>query len=88
MVDVAANFSKFLFYSDPNYQKTIQTAFKEVADALAVLGTINRQITAQQSLVNGVAETYRLAYKRYTEGIEITSVSLMPSDPSMWRSEC
>ena len=52
------------------YEKTIQTAFKEVADALAVQGTIDRQVAAQQSLVDAVAETYRLSSKRYIMGID------------------
>ena len=52
------------------YQKTIQTAFREVADALAMQGTINQQVSAQKSLVNAVAETYRLSNKRYTTGID------------------
>ena len=52
------------------YEKTIQTAFREVADALAVQGTVNQQIAAQQSLVNAVAETYRLSNARYTKGID------------------
>lgn len=52
------------------YEKAIQTAFKEVADALAVQGTVNRQIAAQQSLVDAVAETYRLSNARYTKGID------------------
>jgi multidrug efflux system outer membrane protein len=52
------------------YEKTIQTAFKEVADALAVQGTVNQQLFAQQSLTNAVSETYRLADKRYEKGID------------------
>jgi multidrug efflux system outer membrane protein len=52
------------------YEKAIQTAFREVADSLAVQGTINQQIEAQQSLVNAVAETYRLSRERYTKGID------------------
>jgi multidrug efflux system outer membrane protein len=52
------------------YEKAIQTAFREVADALAVQGTVNRRIAAQQSLVNAVAETYRLSNLRYTKGID------------------
>lgn len=52
------------------YEKAIQTAFREVADALAVQGTIDQQVSAQQSLVNAVAETYRLANKRHTLGID------------------
>ncbi|MBW6486521.1 MAG: efflux transporter outer membrane subunit [Syntrophobacterales bacterium] len=52
------------------YEKAIQAAFREVADALAVRGTVNRQIAAQQSLVAAVAETYRLSQARYTKGID------------------
>ena len=52
------------------YEKTIQVAFREVADALAIQGTIHQQISAQQSLVDGVAETYRLSKKRYTMGLD------------------
>lgn len=52
------------------YEKAIQTAFREVADSLAVQGTINQQVSAQQSLVNAVAETYRLSNKRYINGID------------------
>jgi multidrug efflux system outer membrane protein len=52
------------------YEKAIQTAFREVADALAIKGTINQQIAAQQSLVEAVAETYRLSNARYTKGID------------------
>jgi len=52
------------------YEKTIQTAFKEVADTLAVQGTVDQQVSAQQSLTNAVADTYRLSNKRYTKGID------------------
>jgi outer membrane protein, multidrug efflux system len=52
------------------YEKAIQNAFREVADALAVRGTVGQQVAAQQSLVNAVAETYRLANSRYTLGID------------------
>jgi outer membrane protein, multidrug efflux system len=52
------------------YEKAIQTAFREVADALAVCGTVDEQLSAQQSLVNASAETYRLATARYLKGID------------------
>jgi len=34
------------------YEKAIQTAFREVADTLAVRSTINQQISSQQSIVD------------------------------------
>jgi multidrug efflux system outer membrane protein len=52
------------------YEESIQAAFKEVADALAVHGTVEDQLAAQQSLVDSTAETYRLANVRYTKGID------------------
>jgi len=52
------------------YEKAIQSAFREVSDALAVRGTVNQQIAAQQSLVEAVAKTYRLSNARYTKGID------------------
>jgi multidrug efflux system outer membrane protein len=52
------------------YERAIQTAFREVADALAVQGTINDQLAAQKSLVNSMAATYDLSEKRYTMGLD------------------
>ncbi len=52
------------------YEKTIQAAFREVADALAVEGTVEDQLAAQQSLVNALVETYRLANLRYIKGVD------------------
>ena len=40
------------------------------ADALAVQGTVDQQVSAQQSLTNAVDDTYRLSNKRYTKGID------------------
>jgi len=51
------------------YEKAIQTAFRETADALAVEGTVNREIAAQASLVEAFAEAYRLSCARYDKGI-------------------
>ena len=52
------------------YQKTIQGAFREVADTLAVQGTVDKQVSAQESLVNAVSETYRLSNSRYDRGVD------------------
>ena len=52
------------------YEKAIQNAFREVADTLAVEGTVGEQLAAQQSLVRATAETYRLSEARYTKGID------------------
>jgi multidrug efflux system outer membrane protein len=52
------------------YEKAIQSAFREVADALAARGTIDEQLSAQQSLTDAVAETYRISNLRYEKGID------------------
>jgi multidrug efflux system outer membrane protein len=53
------------------YEKAIQDAFREVADALARRGTVGDQLEAQQSLVEATAKTYRLSNARYEKGIDI-----------------
>jgi len=52
------------------YEKTVQNAFKEVADALAVQGTIGDQLAAQEALVESAQVTYELSDKRYTMGLD------------------
>jgi multidrug efflux system outer membrane protein len=52
------------------YERAIQSAFREVADALAVRGTVDQQVTAQESLVNALSETHRLATSRFDKGID------------------
>ncbi len=51
-----------------NYEKAIQTAFREVADALAQRGTIDEQIGAQQALTGAAADVVRLSTVRYEHG--------------------
>ncbi len=53
------------------YEKAIQSAFREVADALAQRGTLGDQLAAQQSLVEASAKTYKLSNERYEKGIDI-----------------
>ncbi len=52
------------------YEKAIQTAFREVADALVARGTLDEQLAAQQSLVTASAAAYRLADMRYRGGVD------------------
>jgi len=52
------------------YERAIQVAFREVSDALAVRGTVDQQLSAQQSLVRAVEETHRLSNARYSRGID------------------
>ena len=53
-----------------SYQGAIQTAFREVADALARRGTINDEIAARQRQQTATADTYVLTEARYRAGID------------------
>nr|WP_153304531.1 efflux transporter outer membrane subunit [Desulfosudis oleivorans] len=53
------------------YEKAIQTAFREVADTLASRGTLQEQLDAQASLVRATAEICRIAQARYDAGAMI-----------------
>jgi multidrug efflux system outer membrane protein len=52
------------------YEKAIQTAFREVADALVARGTLDDQLAAQQALVTASEKAYRLADMRYRGGVD------------------
>ncbi len=52
------------------YEKAIQAAFREVADALADRGTLGDQFTAQQSLVDAATVTRKLSDARYEKGVD------------------
>ncbi len=51
------------------YEKVIQTAFREVSDALVARTALDEQIDAQQALVKAQQERYDLADVRYRNGI-------------------
>ena len=50
------------------YEKAIQTAFREVADALAQRRTIDEQLAAQQALVDAASRSLDLSTARFDRG--------------------
>lgn len=52
------------------YEKAIQTAFREAADALIQRDPLNRQLDAQQSLVEATTASYRLSRARFDKGVD------------------
>ncbi|HEX2973258.1 MAG TPA: efflux transporter outer membrane subunit [Tepidisphaeraceae bacterium] len=68
------------------YEKAIQTGFREVADALAVNGTVNEQVAAQESLVRAVSETYRLSNSLYTKGLQ-DYLSVLDAQRSLYAAQ-
>jgi len=59
------------------YEKAIQTAFREVADVLAVRGTIGDRLAAARANTVAAADTARLTDARYREGIDNFLASLV-----------
>lgn len=53
-----------------NYESRIQTAFMEVADALAATDTLRREEAARRNLAQSSAETLRLSEARYRAGMD------------------
>lgn len=68
------------------YEKAIQTAFREVSDALAQRSTLGRQLEAQQSLVNATAESYRLSDARFRRGVD-SYLSVLDSQRSLYTAQ-
>lgn len=52
------------------YEQSIQQAFREVNDVLALCGTIDKQLIAQQALVDALSETQHLASIRFEKGVD------------------
>jgi multidrug efflux system outer membrane protein len=50
------------------YEKAVQTAFRDVADALAQRGTIDEQLAGQQALVQANADALKISSARYESG--------------------
>jgi len=53
-----------------NYEKTIQVAFKEVADELDARKALDKQLAAQKRLVTASRKLYNLTKVRYKSGID------------------
>jgi multidrug efflux system outer membrane protein len=52
------------------YEKTIQTAFREVADALASRAILDEKLKAQQILLNAQQKRFELTTARYNQGVD------------------
>ncbi len=68
------------------YERAVQTSFREVADALAARGTIDRQVAAQESLVHASSETYRLSTARYVKGVD-SYLSVLDAQRSLYAQQ-
>ncbi len=68
------------------YEKAVQTAFREVADALAGRATLGEQLAALQAQAEAERDRFRLADLRYRNGIA-TYLDLLDSQRSLFSVE-
>jgi outer membrane protein, multidrug efflux system len=52
------------------YEKALQSAFREVDDALAARQTLDDQLAAQRALLEDTMQSYNLAQLRFTNGVD------------------
>lgn len=50
------------------YEKAVQSAFREVADALAQRGTLDERLSSQAALVDAAQKSFRIHQARYSKG--------------------
>jgi len=68
------------------YEKTIQTAFTEVSDALIAHQRVRESRTQQELLVAALQDRTRLAYVRYRGGVD-TLLNALDSDRDLFQAE-
>jgi outer membrane protein, multidrug efflux system len=68
------------------YEKAIQTAFREVADCLAQRDTLQGQLDAQTALVEAWAESYRLSDARFQRGAD-SYLELLDAQRSLYAAQ-
>jgi multidrug efflux system outer membrane protein len=59
------------------YEQSIQSAFREVSDALVARRTLSEQLRAQEALTRAAENSYRLSDMRYRGGVDSYLTSLI-----------
>lgn len=68
------------------YEKSIQTAFREVSDQLAARQTYSEQLSAQKSLVEATDNTYKISRARYDQGTD-SYLSVLDSQRELYSAQ-
>ena len=68
------------------YEKTIQTAFREVADALAERATLAERLDARRQQVEATQAAFRLSEARYKGGVD-SFLGLLDAQRSLYLAE-
>jgi multidrug efflux system outer membrane protein len=69
-----------------SYEGAIQTAFREVADALATRATITEQLEAQAALVEAAEKSFEISQARYQSGID-TFLSTLVTQRALYAAQ-
>lgn len=67
------------------YEQAIQTAFREVSDALVAVDTYEEQLQAQQGNLEATEQYYQHARNRYEEGVD-SFLTLLDAQRSLYSS--
>jgi multidrug efflux system outer membrane protein len=68
------------------YEKSIQTAFREVADALATRGTLDQRLASSQALVEASQKSYTINEARYRQGAD-TYLNALVSQRALYTAQ-
>ncbi len=68
------------------YEKTIQTAFAEVSDALIAHQRVRESREKQEALVHALEDRVRLAYLRYRGGVD-TQLNALDADRDLFQAQ-
>ncbi|MBV9742880.1 MAG: efflux transporter outer membrane subunit, partial [Acidobacteriia bacterium] len=68
------------------YEKTIQTAFTEVSNALIAHQRVRESREQQQALVDALGDRVRLAYLRYRGGVD-TQLNALDADRDLFQAQ-
>jgi multidrug efflux system outer membrane protein len=68
------------------YEQAIQTAFREVSDALVAVDTYKEQLQAQQSNLDATEQYFQHARSRYEEGVD-SFLTLLDAQRSLYSSK-
>jgi len=69
-----------------NYEKTVQTAFREVSDALSVRATVADRVAAQERLVAAATDSQRLSQQRRDAGLD-SALTLLDSQRTLYSAQ-
>ncbi|MDP3668565.1 MAG: efflux transporter outer membrane subunit [Telluria sp.] len=68
------------------YERAIQTAFREVSDALAGQATLSEQLRAQRAVAQAESERFRLSELRYRNGVS-SYLDLLDAQRSLFSAQ-